>query len=90
VCLAAGHPAAAAGNDHDAARSALKAGRIKSLDEILSSVRPYVPGRLLDANLANAGSRQPIYVIRMLDETGMVREVFVDAQTAKILRVRGK
>jgi uncharacterized membrane protein YkoI len=83
-------PAALAGSDHDAARNAYKAGRIMSLDQILTSIRPYVPGRLLDANLANAGSSQPIYVIRTLDDRGKVREVFVDAQTAKILRVRGR
>jgi uncharacterized membrane protein YkoI len=90
MLLALAAPAALAGSDHDAARNAYKAGRIMSLDQILTSIRPYVPGRLLDANLANAGSSQPIYVIRTLDDRGKVREVFVDAQTAKILRVRGR
>jgi len=81
---------AVAGSDQDDARAAVKAGRIKPLGEILSNVRQYVPGRVIDANIANAGSRQPIYVIRLLDSNGNVREVFVDAQTAKILRVHGK
>ena len=89
LSLVAATPATA-GSDHDDARAAVQAGRIKPLGEILNTVRQYVPGRVINANIANAGSRQPIYVIRLLDGSGNVREVFVDAQTAKILRVHGK
>ena len=85
-------PARAGDSEQDRARSAVEQGQIKPLDQILSSVREQVPGRVVGVNLrgGNGGQRPFVYDVRVLSSQGNIRAVEVDARTARILSVRGK
>ena len=85
-------PALAGESDQDRARSAVEKGQIKPLDQILSSVRKHVPGRVvrIDLHGGNGGQRPYVYDVRVMSPQGNISAVEVDARTAKILSVRGK
>ena len=85
-------PARAGESDQDRARSAVEKGQIKPLDQILSSVRRHVPGRVVRVDLhgGNGGHRPYVYDVRVMSPQGNISAVEVDARTAKILSVRGK
>jgi uncharacterized membrane protein YkoI len=84
--LATAAPARAAAPDHDRARSAVEAGQIRPLQEILAAVRAQVPGRLLDARLQQ---NNRVYEVILLQADGQVVAVTVDARTAQVLGVQG-
>jgi uncharacterized membrane protein YkoI len=84
--LATAAPARAAAPDHDRARSAVQAGQIRPLQEILAAVRAQVPGRLLDARLQQ---NNRVYEVILLQADGQVVAVTVDARTAQVLGVQG-
>jgi uncharacterized membrane protein YkoI len=73
--------------DHDRARSAVEAGHIRPLQEILAAVRRQVPGRMLDARLQQNG--RWVYEVILLQADGQVVNVTVDARTAQVLGVQG-
>lgn len=78
-----------AGDDQDSARDATKAGKIKPLPEILAVVKKKVPGRVVDVQLSK--KKIPwIYRVKVLTRSGKVVKVFVNAETAKIVRIKGK
>ena len=82
-------PAQSAGaNEQDRARSAVRDGRALPLARILSSVRRQFPGRVLDAGLQSDPRGGWRYEVRVLDESGRVTEVTVDATSGRILGVR--
>ena len=85
-------PASAGQSDQDRARSAVEKGQIKPLDQILSSVRQRVPGRVVGVNLrgGNGGQRPYVYDVRVISPQGNIRAVEVDASTAQVLSVRGQ
>lgn len=85
TCTAASAQADAA--DHDRARSAVEAGQIRPLQDILAEVRREVPGRMLDARLQQNG--RWVYEVILLQANGQVVAVTVDAQTARILGAEG-
>ena len=85
ICTAARAQADAA--DHDRARSAVEAGQIRPLQDILAEVRRQVPGRMLDARLQQNG--RWVYKVVLLQTDGEVVAVAVDAQTAQILGAEG-
>jgi uncharacterized iron-regulated membrane protein len=87
-----GAPALAGQSDQDRARSAVEKGQIKPLDQILSSVRQHVPGRVVRVDLrgGNGGQRPYVYDVRVMSPQGNIRAVEVDARTAQILSVRGQ
>jgi hypothetical protein len=85
ICVSA--PAQADAADHDRARSAVEAGQIRPLQDILAEVRRQVPGRMLDARLQQNG--QWVYKVVLLQADGQVVSVMVDAQTARILGAEG-
>lgn len=80
-------PARAAAPDHDRARSAVEAGHIRPLQDILAEVRRQVPGRMLDARLQQNG--RWVYEVILLQPDGQVLAVTVDAGTAQVLGVKG-
>ena len=80
-------PAQADAADHDRARSAVEAGQIRPLQDILAEVRRQVPGRMLDARLQQNG--QLVYKVILLQADGQVVAVTVDAQTARVLGAEG-
>ena len=85
-------PALAGQSDQDRARSAVEKGQIKPLDQILSSVRQHVPGRVVRVDLrgGTGGQRPYVYDVRVMSPQGNISAVEVDARTAQILSVRGK
>jgi uncharacterized membrane protein YkoI len=85
--LCAALPANADAADHDRVRSAVEAGEIRPLQDILAAVRGRVPGRMLDARVEHNG--QWIYEVIMLQDDGQVVAVTLDARTAQILRIQG-
>ena len=85
ICAAA--PAQADTADHDRARSAVEAGQIRPLQEILAEVRRQVPGRMLDARLQQNG--RWVYKVMLLQADGQVVAVTVDAQSARVLGAEG-
>lgn len=87
LCAAAG-ALSAQDASHDRARSAMEAGRIRPLANILAEVRGRYPGRLLDAELGQQGwDGRWQYDIRLLQTNGRVVAVTVDAETGQILDV---
>ena len=87
VLMGAAAPARAAAPDHDRARSAVEAGHIRPLQEILAEVRRQVPGRMLDARLQQNG--RWVYEVILLQADGQVVAVTVDARTAQVLGIQG-
>lgn len=82
-----GTPVRAEAPDHDRARSAVEAGQIRPLQDILAEVRRQVPGRMLDARLQQNG--QWVYQVILLQANGQVVAVTVDARTGQVLGVEG-
>ena len=70
-------------------RRDVERGVAKPLSEILAAVRQQLPGEVVKVHAEQEGGRW-MYELRILDETGRVFEVHVDAQTATIERVREK
>ncbi len=70
------------------ARQGVREGRLLPLEDILASVRPRVPGRVLDVQLSRR-DRRDVYRLKILGRDGKVRLVAVDGATARILSVRG-
>lgn len=69
--------------EHDRARSAVRAGRIPPLGDVLDRVQRSHPGRVLDVQL-DRGSPDPAdwsYRIKILSPDGHVRSLRVDAVT---------
>ncbi len=73
------------GDDHDAVRDAVAAGRIKPLAEILAAVQARYPGRVLDVELERARDGRRIYDIELIGADGRKQDVHVDAATGTIL-----
>lgn len=73
-------------DDHDRARSALEQGKARPLAEILKAVRPRLGGRIVDVDFDNENGVY-VYEFKVIQPDGRVREVYVNAQTGRIMRV---
>ena len=71
---------------HEAARRLVEAGRILSLEAIVSKVAEHVPGKLIATKL-ESDQGQMIYELKILRPEGRVQEVEIDATTGKILKI---
>ena len=78
-----------AASDQDAARDATTTGRIKPLPQILATVGREVPGRVVDVQL-NERSTPWTYRIKVINRSGNVVNVIVNAETGRIVSVRGR
>jgi len=87
LACAAGTPAGAQ-SDQQRARAAVQAGQARPLQDILPQLRDSYPGRVLDADLDQAGGRW-VYRIKLLTDDGKVLALVVDARSGEVLRVRG-
>lgn len=88
ACLAPA-PLFAAHIEQDTVLAAKDSGTIRPLPEILAIVRKEVPGRIVDVQLNK--KRVPWrYRIKVLTEAGNVVKVTVDAESGKILKIKGK
>ena len=70
------------------ARVAVKAGLIKPLEELLSTVAQRYEGRVIVAELHENGGLWS-YEFEMLPANGSIFGVEVDAATGRVLRTRG-
>jgi uncharacterized membrane protein YkoI len=81
--------ATADSDDHDAARSAVQRGEIRPLEEILASVRSRLPGEVAGVEIERKGGRW-LYEFRVVGSRGRLFEVYVDARTGQIDRIKEK
>ncbi|MDA9531587.1 peptidase [Bradyrhizobium sp. CCBAU 25338] len=85
-------PAAASDHDRgppDAVRRAVEAGEIKSLADILVSVRGKLPGEVAGVEIEREHGRW-IYEFRLVDDKGRLYEAYVDARSGEIERIKEK
>ncbi|TCU67409.1 peptidase YpeB-like protein [Bradyrhizobium sp. R2.2-H] len=85
-------PAAASDHDRgapDAVRHAVEAGEIKSLADILASVRGKLPGEVAGVEIERERGRW-IYEFRLVDDKGRLYEAYVDARSGEIERIKEK
>lgn len=75
--------------DHDRTLRDYREGRIRPFAEIRRRVQRQVGGRILDARLDRRNSPW-IYRLRVLTDDGQVLAVRLNAQTGRILDVKGK
>jgi len=73
-----------AGDDYIEARQLHESGKILPLELILKHARQIYPGKVLDVELENEDGRI-IYEVEILAKSGIVMEVYIDAETGKIL-----
>ena len=74
-----------ADEDHLEARKLVESGSIQPLETILEQVRAQRPGRILEVELEGEDGRY-VYEIELLDESGQVWELKLDAMTGEILK----
>jgi uncharacterized membrane protein YkoI len=82
-----GGPAIA--RDHDDARHAVERGDIRPLAEILATVRDKLPGEIVRVEIEQRGGHWR-YEFRTVDAQGRLFDVFVDARTGDVVRIREK
>ena len=73
-----------ADDDHIEARRLLDSGEILPLEVILNNVKQEHPGKLLEVELDKEDDRI-VYEIEILGKDGVVKEVYIDARTGKLL-----
>jgi uncharacterized membrane protein YkoI len=73
--------------DQEIARKALLEGRIRSLSEITEKVKPRLPGKILGVELEVEDNGRIVYEFDVIDQSGRVMEVEVDAATGDILSI---
>jgi uncharacterized membrane protein YkoI len=76
--------AAQADDDHIEARYLLDAGEILPLESILKNVREKFPGKILEVKLERE-HQEIAYEVEVLGDDSVVREVYIDARTGKVL-----
>lgn len=72
-------------HDHDRARAALLAGEVLPLGQILERVQRLHPGHMLEVELEREDGRW-IYEIKLLQASGGLLELEVDARNGSVLR----
>ena len=93
----AGAALAAAGRAHadrrgereDALHRAVEAGEVRPLADIIAEVRGKLPGDIVGVKVEHHEARWT-YEFRVVDRQGRLFDVYVDARTAEILRVKEK
>jgi uncharacterized membrane protein YkoI len=76
-------------DERESVRAAVERGELKSLAEVLQSVRPKLPGEVLGIEIEREQGLW-IYEFRIVDDKGRLFDVYVDAATAKILKTKEK
>ena len=83
------HAAKADLDDNDSVRKAVEHGEIRSLAEILATVRDKLPGKVAGVEIERVNERW-VYEFRVVGADGHLFDVYVDARTAKIEKVTEK
>jgi uncharacterized membrane protein YkoI len=81
--------ASADSRDHDAVRLAVERGEIRPLVEILAIVRARLPGQVTGVEIERKAGRW-VYEFRVADAKGRLFEVYVDARTGEVERIKEK
>lgn len=81
--------AAAGSRDHDKVRRAVESGEIRTLSDILSMVREKLPGEITGVEAEQKNGRW-LYEFRVIDSKGRLFEVYVDAKSGAIDRIKEK
>jgi uncharacterized membrane protein YkoI len=89
VALLAAAPCPAAARDHDDVRRAVQSGEIRPLAEILDAVQGRLPGEVAGVEIEQKSGRW-VYEFRVVDGEGRLFEVYVDARSGEIERVKEK
>ncbi len=71
-------------HDHDRALQALKRGEVLSLEKVLVAVRADIDGSIVHTKLKRKHGIW-VYELKVLGRDGRLREIRVDAKTAKLL-----
>ncbi len=75
---------AMADDDYIEAKRLLDSGEILSLEVILKNVRQILPGKVLEVELEKE-DEQIVYEIEILGGNGVIKEIYIDAKTGKLL-----
>jgi uncharacterized membrane protein YkoI len=92
LLTAAGPAAVASDRDEgapEAVRRAVEAGEIKSLADILAAVRGKLPGEVAGVEIEREHGRW-LYEFRVVDGKGRLYEVYVDARSGEIEKIKEK
>ena len=73
-----------ADSDQIEARKLLESGEIMPLDEILKIIKHKYPGKLLEVELESE-NKQIVYEVEILTDNGVVKEIYINAKTGKII-----
>jgi uncharacterized membrane protein YkoI len=79
----------AGAEDHDAVRRAAERGAIRPLAEILAAIRDKLPGEVVGVEVEQKNGRW-LYEFRVIDTKGRLFEVYVDARTSTVERIKEK
>ena len=72
--------------EHDAIRAALQRGEVLPLARILAIAQEKVPGDVIEVELESKRGAL-IYEIKVLTQSGRVREVKIDARSGAVLKI---
>ena len=79
--------ASIADSDYGAARALVKSGKILPLEQILGNLEDDTRGKILEVEFEREGDRY-IYEIEMLDDSGIVHELEIDAESGELLKIK--
>ena len=78
---------AQADDDYIEARRLQDSGQILPLETILKNIRQVFPGKIIEIDLEKENGRI-VYELEILGEDGVVREIYINAKTGKLLSVK--
>ena len=76
-------------HDQDRAFAALKRGEVLPLDKVLAGLGQHHPGELIGVELERRKGRW-IYEVRLIDGSGRLIDLDVDARTGEVIRPEGE
>ena len=76
-------------HDQDAVRQAVERGEIRSLADIINMIRGTLPGEIVGVEVEQKRGRW-LYEFRVADNRGRLFEVYVDAQSGTVERIKEK
>lgn len=89
VLAAADMPTLARDRDHDEARHAVETGEVRKLSEILDIVRDKLPGQIIGVRIEHQREAWT-YEFKVINASGKLLDVYVDARTGDIRRIKEK
>jgi uncharacterized membrane protein YkoI len=89
VALLCACPANAESPDQNEVSRAVERGEIRPLADMLSAIRSKLPGEVVGVEIENESGRWQ-YELRVVDASGRLFEVTMDARTGSIDRIKEK